>query len=210
MSRMSLFLTIIAALILAVVGCDKPVEVEEPEAAQAEAPEEITAELAGEPTQEEESMSIYNFSVDPIAGEATDLSEYKGQVMLIVNVASECGFTPQYEGLQELWERYQDRGLAVLGFPTNDFGGQEPGTNEEIAEFCTGTFGVDFPMYSKITVKGEETHPLYAHLVDETGEEVSWNFNKFLVNREGKVLRRFESKVEPLSEELVGAIEELL
>jgi glutathione peroxidase len=152
-------------------------------------------------------MSIFEYELETIAGQPTTLAEHRGKVMLLVNVASKCGFTRQYDGLQKLWETYRDQGLVVLGFPSNDFGGQEPGTNEEIAAFCTGNFGVDFPMYGKISVKGKERHPLYGHLVERTGEEVNWNFNKFLVDREGNVVRRFNSRVEPLSEELVSAVE---
>lgn len=211
MSKRSMIRYIVLSLVLVVAACDRGSELE---AAGPEAAELAVEDEAGEPgglvQNEEAKMSIYDFSVETISGEQVNLSEYAGEVLLVVNVASECGYTPQYEGLQELWTRYQEQGFAVLGFPTNDFGDQEPGTNEEIAAFCTGSFGVDFPMFAKITVKGEDKHPLYAHLIQETGEEVQWNFNKYLVDKEGKVLRWFESKVEPLSDEMIQAIEAIL
>lgn len=155
-------------------------------------------------------MSIYDHQVETITGEPTTLEEYRGNVMLIVNVASECGFTSQYEGLQSLWDTYGTKGLVVLGFPCNQFGGQEPGTEAEIQAFCTKNFGVEFPLFSKIHVKGADQHPLYAELTKATGEEVDWNFNKFLVDADGKVQRRFGGRVEPTSDALVGAIEGLL
>ncbi len=152
-------------------------------------------------------MSIYDFEVETIAGETTTIGEYEGKVLLFVNVASECGFTRQYEGLQNLWEKYGDDGLVVLGFPANNFMGQEPGTDEEIQAFCTGEFGVTFPMFSKISVKGGDQHPLYTHLTAQAGENISWNFNKILVGRDGEVIDHFGSRVEPESDELVTAIE---
>lgn len=155
-------------------------------------------------------MSIYDHQVETITGEPTTLEEYRGNVMLIVNVASECGFTSQYEGLQSLWDTYGTKGLVVLGFPCNQFGGQEPGTEAEIQAFCTKNFGVEFPLFSKIHVKGADQHPLYAELTKATGEEVDWNFNKFLIDADGKVQRRFGGRVEPTSDALVGAIEGLL
>ena len=154
-----------------------------------------------------EEMSIYEFEVEEITGESTTIGDYEGKVLLFVNVASECGFTRQYEGLQNLWEKYGDDGLVVLGFPANNFMGQEPGTDEEIQAFCTGEFGVTFPMFSKISVKGEDQHPLYTHLTAKADEEISWNFNKILVGRDGEVIEHFGSRVEPESDELVQAIE---
>ncbi len=147
-------------------------------------------------------------------GEAVSLASYRGSALLIVNTASRCGFTPQLEGLQTLWERYQDRGLVVLGFPCNDFGGQEPGTNEEIAAFCDGEYGVTFPLFDKVDIRGEAPHPLYATLQNETPEGISgpvrWNFTKFLVDPDGRVVARFDSAVEPLSDEVIAAIESVL
>jgi glutathione peroxidase len=140
------------------------------------------------------------------------LSEYKGKVILIVNVASKCGHTPQYEGLQKIYSEYQDQGLVVLGFPANNFRNQEPGTDQEIKEFCSLNYGVTFPMFSKISVKGDDIHPLYQFLTSEKTNpefagEISWNFNKFLIDRSGKIIARFESKDQPESEKVVAAIE---
>jgi glutathione peroxidase len=162
----------------------------------------------------ERAETVYQYELNSISGENISLSDYEGDLLLIVNTASECGFTPQYEGLQELYETYSDRGFKVLGFPANNFGGQEPGTDEEIAQFCQANYGVSFPMFSKVSVKGEDQHPLFAHLTsaqnpDFTGE-ISWNFEKFLVDRNGNVVRRFRSNVEPMSEELTNAVAENL
>jgi glutathione peroxidase len=175
---------------------------------------------SAEPTRDDPSLteaenepmseSLYDQHVFTITGQPLTLSEYRGKVLLFVNVASECGFTRQYTGLQELWDRYRDDGLVVLGFPANDFGGQEPGTDEEIQAFCSNQFGVTFPMFSKISVIGDGQHPLYRILTSETGADITWNFNKILVDRQGRVIRHFLSPVEPLSDELVGAIEEIL
>jgi glutathione peroxidase len=155
------------------------------------------------------AASVFDFTLTTIDGREQALSAFRGQVLLIVNVASECGFTPQYADLQTLSEKYAEQGLVVLGVPANEFGRQEPGTNAEIQEFCTTKFHVTFPMFEKIVVKGVGQHPLYHYLTEQDGE-VTWNFNKFLVSREGNVLRRFESSVEPLGAELTGAIEEAL
>ena len=157
--------------------------------------------------EQRKAMSIYDFEVQTITGQSTTLAQYEGEALLVVNVASECGFTPQYEGLQTLWERYGDDGLVVLGFPSNDFMGQEPGSDEEIQAFCTNEFGVTFPMFSRISVRGEEQHPLYTHLTAHTGEQISWNFNKILVSPAGEVVEHFGSRVEPLSQEIIEAIE---
>lgn len=161
--------------------------------------------------------AIYSIPVDPMeadaATSATTLAPYRGKVMLIVNVASKCGFTKQYEGLQTLNEKYGPRGLMVLGFPSNDFKGQEPGTEEEIVEFCQGRYGVDFPLFAKISVTGEDKAPLYKYLTEgdhPAKGEVGWNFNKFLVDREGNVVAHFESKVTPEDPLLVAQIEMLL
>lgn len=159
---------------------------------------------------EKKAMSLYDFEVQTITGQDATIGDYEGQVLLFVNVASECGFTPQYEGLQTLWEQYGDDGLVVLGFPANDFASQEPGTDEEIQAFCTGEFGVTFPMFSKISVRGEDQHPLYTHLTAHADEKISWNFNKILVDRNGEVIDHFGSRVEPRSDELVDAIESVL
>ena len=157
--------------------------------------------------------SIYDFSAESLDGQPAPLSAYRDKVVLIVNTASKCGFTPQYAGLEALWSRYRDRGLVVLGFPCNQFGAQEPGDAAEIASFCSLTYAVDFPMMGKVEVNGPGTHPLYAWLKHEkTGllgsEGVKWNFTKFLVNRTGQVVDRFAPTATPKS--LESAIEALL
>jgi glutathione peroxidase len=177
-----------------------------------------------------ETSSIFDVLVERIDGTATSLAEYKGKVLLIVNVASQCGFTPQYSALETLYERNRERGLVVCGFPANDFGAQEPGSNEEIQSFCQTSFGVKFPMYSKIVVTGDERHPLYNALVQSVPEtkgdtadlrkhlidfgveptappEVLWNFEKFLVGRDGKVVARFAPDIVPDDPMLRDAIE---
>ncbi len=146
--------------------------------------------------------TVHDFTLDSIDGEATSLGEYKGKVLLMVNVASRCGFTPQYKGLEALYRKYKDRGLVVMGFPANNFGAQEPGTDNEIKAFCSRNFDVTFPMFSKISVKGADTHPLYQYLTDKsahpkTGGEVPWNFTKFLADGDGKFIGRFAPDVEP-------------
>lgn len=140
---------------------------------------------------------------------------YKGKVVLLVNVASKCGYTPQYTGLQSLYAKYKDKGLVIIGVPANNFGAQEPGTNEEIATFCSRTYNVTFPMMSKVSVKGADTTPLYQYLTDKTanptvGGDVKWNFTKFLVSKDGKPVQRFEPGVKPDSPELAEAIEKAL
>jgi len=153
--------------------------------------------------------NVSNVTVKDIDGKDAALKTYAGKVLLIVNVASECGYTGQYAGLQALHEKMSAKGLAVLGFPCNDFGGQEPGSEAAIKTFCTQNFKVTFPMFSKVSVKGDAKHPLYAALQSSAGE-VGWNFEKFLVGKDGKVLKRFGSDVEPDSSELLAAIEEAL
>lgn len=142
------------------------------------------------------ASSIYDFKVNALDGQTIDFSKYKGKTLLIVNVASKCGYTPQYNDLQELHEKYGDK-VTILGFPSNDFGGQEPGTNLEIAEFCKANYGVSFQMFEKITVKGEEKHALYAFLKEKTSQEPTWNFCKYLVKPDGTV-KFYNSKVKPL------------
>ncbi|WP_020616837.1 glutathione peroxidase [Paenibacillus daejeonensis] len=158
-------------------------------------------------------MSIYDFTVTTIDGEITTLADYKGKVLLIVNTASACGLTPHYEGLQQLYDTYRDRGLAVLGFPCNQFAGQEPGTEAEIKSFCELKYNVSFPMFAKVDVKGEHAHPLFTHLLQEVPEpyrtgEIEWNFVKFLVDRDGQVVRQFSARTEPSA--LTDDIEALL
>jgi glutathione peroxidase len=152
---------------------------------------------------------FYDISVQSIDGKGYALSEYRGKVVLVVNTASECGFTPQYEGLEKLYDTYKDKGFVLLGMPCNQFGGQEPGTNAEIKAFCERRYGVSFPLLTKADVKGPNQHPLYKYLLNGSGKEgnVGWNFEKFLVNREGKVTGHFSSNVAPDDASLVKAIE---
>jgi len=160
-----------------------------------------------------EATSVYDFTVKRIDGTDESLGVYKGKVLLIVNVASQCGFTPQYEGLQKLYTDKKDAGLVVLGFPANDFKQQEPGTNEEIQRFCSGRFGVTFPMFEKVSVAGSDAHPLYKFLAKQPepiGIEPKWNFTKFLVDREGRVVANFDSRVKPDDPELMKKVNELL
>jgi glutathione peroxidase len=148
-----------------------------------------------------------------IDGTPQQLDAYKGKVVLIVNTASRCGLTPQYEALESLFRSYKDRGFVVLGFPANDFMGQEPGTNEEIARFCSERYSVSFPMFEKVGVKGEKAHPLFrqlASLPEPAGGEPSWNFTKYLVDREGRAVMRFEPRLRPNDEKVIAKIEELL
>jgi glutathione peroxidase len=161
------------------------------------------------------TQSIYPVELPRLNGKPESLSAYSGKVVLAVNVASRCGFTPQYAGLQALQDRYADRGFTVLGFPSNQFGRQEPGTAEQIQEFCRLNYGVTFPMFAKLDVKGNEQSPLYAILSespDDSGKagNVGWNFEKFLVGRDGRVVRRFRSRVKPEDPKVVEAIESLL
>ena len=157
---------------------------------------------------------VYSFTLNSIDGKPAPLADYKGKVVLMVNVASQCGYTPQYSALEAIYEKYKDQGFVILGFPANNFGAQEPGTNEEIKTFCTRKYSVTFPMYSKISVKGADQAPLYAYLTKETGPgitgEIKWNFTKFLVDRDGKVVQRFEPAVTPDSKEVTAAIEKQL
>ena len=156
--------------------------------------------------------SVYDFTMKTIDGHERKLSDYRGKVLLIVNVASKCGFTPQYEGLETLYRMYKSRGFVILGFPANNFLHQEPGTDAEIQAFCRTTYDVTFDLFSKISVKGDDIHPLYAYLTERSPVpgKITWNFNKFLVDREGHVVSRFDSKITPMSKELMGRVEALL
>jgi len=177
---------------------------------------------------------IYHFKVNQISGMEVSLNKYKGKVLLLVNVASKCGLTPQYEGLEMLYQLYQDQGLVVLGFPANEFLAQEPGTNEDIQQFCTMNFGVQFPMFQKIVVKGEGQHPLYSFLTETKPEatlkedsslmprlkekglltgkpnDIKWNFEKFLINRDGEISERFSPDIDPMDPLIVKAVEKAL
>ncbi|UYZ59454.1 glutathione peroxidase [Hymenobacter latericus] len=171
--------------------------------AMAETPAATTETAAARST-------VYDFTVTDINGKPVQLSQYKGKKLLIVNTASECGYTPQYKELEELYKKHGDR-VTVLGFPANNFGGQEPGSNEQIAAFCEKNYGVTFPLFSKVSVKGDDTAPLYKFLGDKskngyTDEKPTWNFCKYLINEQGQVIGFYPSKVKPMSEELVSAI----
>jgi glutathione peroxidase len=158
------------------------------------------------------ATSVHEFTMKTIDGKAVPLSQFKGQVMLVVNVASRCGYTPQYEGLEKLYETYKAQGFVIAGFPANNFGAQEPGTDAEIQTFCKSKYSVTFPMFSKISVAGPDKAPLYRFLTDTsahslTSGEIQWNFTKFLVDRDGKVIQRFEPDVEPMSRQVISAVE---
>lgn len=164
---------------------------------------------------DEKTPPVLNFTMNSLEGKPVDLSSYAGKVVMIVNTASKCGFTPQYKGLQALNEKYKDQGLAILGFPANDFGQQEPGTATEISTFCTKNYGVTFDMFDKVAVTGDNKTPLYKFLTDKDTDpqfpgEIGWNFEKFLIGRDGQILNRFKSAVKPESDEIKTAIESAL
>ena len=157
--------------------------------------------------------NIYDFSADSLGGKAVDLKKYSGKVLLIVNTASNCGFTPQYKGLEQVYQQFKDKGVEVLGFPCNQFGGQEPGAAEEIGAFCEKNYGVTFPLFAKIDVNGSDTHPLFKHLKNKApgllgSETIKWNFTKFLVKKDGTVFKRYAPQTEP--KDLMSDIEKLL
>src|SRR3954451_12436051 len=166
----------------------------------------VAAVLSGAPG----TGTVYEYSLKTIDGAAAPLSQYKGKVVMFVNVASQCGYTPQYAGLQDLYSHYKDRGFVIVGVPANNFGGQEPGTNEEIKTFCSRKYSVTFPMMSKVSVKGGDTVPLYQYLTSETGGDIKWNFTKILIGKDGKIIRRFEPAVTPDSDEVKQAVEQAL
>lgn len=173
------------------------------------------AQMSVSADEKDKEASPLDFRVQSIDGTEVDLDQYRGKAVLIVNVASKCGLTPQYKQLQALHEKYKDRGLAILGFPADNFMGQEPGTNDEIKSFCKKNYGVEFDMFSKISVAGEDIAPLYAFLISEEKNKpfagpIKWNFTKFLVNREGKVVARFEPRTKPDDASVVEAIEKAL
>lgn len=196
---------IAAGILLSLAACGAPnAPVAKPAAGDTNAPQTPA------PTPKENTMSLYDQKTRSLDGSPVDLSSYRGKVTLVVNVASACGYTPQYAGLEKLHTELKDRGFAVLGFPSNDFGGQEPGTAEQIREFCTTKYSVDFPMFSKVQTKaGEGQSPIYATL-GKGGSLPNWNFCKYLVGKDGSVLRFFPSKVAPDDKELRAAIEAAL
>ena len=159
-----------------------------------------------------QAQNIYDFKVEALSGGSIDFSDYKGKKIMIVNTASECGYTPQYEGLEKLYERYKNDNFVIVGFPANNFGGQEPGSNAEIASFCQKNYGVTFPMTAKVSIAGDDITPIYQYLIREAKklnveEPVKWNFTKFLIDEKGKLVKVFNYKVEPMSEEVISAIE---
>ncbi|HEX6852442.1 MAG TPA: glutathione peroxidase [Candidatus Polarisedimenticolaceae bacterium] len=169
----------------------------------------LAVALAATGAPPEKPMSFFDLNVRTLSGDAKSLADYKGKVVLVVNTASECGFTPQYAGLEKLWKEYRDKGVVVLGFPSNDFGGQEPGTAEEIRTFCEKKYAVTFPMFEKVVTKGAGQSPVYAFLTASQGEP-KWNFHKYLVGRDGRVRASFGSRTTPESDELRAAIESAL
>lgn len=172
-----------------------------------------SATVAAETTAQGKPVSLYDFKVKTIDGQDASLAAYKGKALLIVNTASKCGYTPQYAGLEALYEKYKDRGLVVLAFPSNDFGGQEPGSNAQIKTFCELKYKTTFPLFEKIDVKGDAAAPLYKYLTGlpgKQGGEISWNFNKFLVAPDGTVVEHFDSKVDPTSPALTQKLEQVL
>ena len=175
----------------------------------------LGADVVKAPTTMPATASPLDFSVKDIDGKDVNLADYRGKVVLIVNVASKCGFTPQYAGLEKLYETYKDRGFVILGFPANNFHQQEPGSNEQIKEFCTSKYNVTFPMMSKISVKGDDAHPLYKFLTEPATDgdfagPITWNFNKFLVDRNGNVIARFATKTTPQDANVIDAVEKAL
>ena len=159
--------------------------------------------------------SVYDYTLNSIEGQPAPFSAYKGKVLMVVNVASRCGYTPQYSALELIYEKFKDKGFVIVGVPANNFGAQEPGTDAEIKTFCTRKYNVQFPMMSKVSVKGSDTAPLYQYLTDakanpKTGGEIKWNFTKFLADRQGNIVARFEPEVTPDSPQVVSAIEQAL
>ena len=192
---------------------DKPTDVKPAEVKPADAkPAEPAKEPAKEPVKPADPF-VLGYTMKDIDGKDQKLDQYKGKVVLIVNVASKCGLTPQYKSLQKLFDEKKDKGLVILGFPANDFAGQEPGKDADIKSFCEKNYGVTFPIFSKIAVKGDEQHALYKQLAGQAkplGGDPSWNFTKFLVNREGKVVARFEPRIDPSDATLGKKLDELL
>lgn len=194
--KKTIILLMIIAVSISAYGCSKNSETK-------------TSSTMTEKTKD--TINISGITVKTMDGKEKLLSDYRGKVLLIVNVASKCGYTKQYDGLQKIYEQYKDKGFEILAFPCNDFGGQEPGTNEEIESFCKTNYNVSFTLFDKIKVLGGEKSPLYTKLINfEPAGDISWNFEKFLVDKNGNVVGRYKSKVKPESEELTGAIEKLI
>jgi glutathione peroxidase len=175
----------------------------------------LSSRASGNLDSGEKMSSIYDFTLKDIDHKEVNLGQYRGKVVLVVNVASRCGYTPQYEGLQKVYLKFKDRGFVILGFPANNFMAQEPGTDEEIKTFCSTKYNVTFPIFSKISVKGDDIHPLYKFLTSKEtnpdfGGDIKWNFSKFLLDKNGKIIARFEPKVTPESDPMIQAIEKAL
>jgi len=170
----------------------------------------VTGAFAAEPAGDGACSALLDRKVLNLQDEAVPLCQFSGKVLLVVNTASQCGYTPQYEGLEKLYRRYRDRGLVVLGFPANDFGGQEPGSNKQIAEFCQVNYGVSFPVFAKTSVVGPNADPMFRELAAKTGSAPRWNFHKYLVDRNGVPVASFATQVEPLDPKLTREIERLI
>lgn len=201
------------ALALGIIAACSPGYVSVPPSAQARSPESLAVTSdEGRIVMAAQTGSVYDFTLNDIDGKPVSLSQFRGKVLMVVNTASFCGNTPQYEGLQTMYERYQSKGFEILAFPANNFGRQEPGTNEEIKTFCYTKYSLTFPLFSKISVKGEDKHPLYRYLTEQSPfpGEVEWNFQKYLVDRTGNVIARYHHRTKPLSDEVVRDVERTL
>lgn len=172
----------------------------------------LTAVMSAQENKKMTDAPFYSFTMKTLEGKDRSLAEYKGKVVMVVNTASFCGYTPQYKDLETLYKQYKEKGFVIIGFPANNFGKQEPGTDKDIATFCERNYGVSFPMFSKISVKGDDIHPLYKYLTTETRfkEDISWNFTKFIVDKNGVVVAKYASKVKPTEKEVTSKIDELL
>lgn len=196
-------LVLITLLLLVASGCGKKADTADNSEAE---------ELTKNESTQEATVDYRTIPFQTISGEPTSLADFDGQVILLVNVASKCGYTPQYTDLEKLYQSFKEGGLVVIGFPANNFGEQEPGSNEEILKFCTSTFQVTFPLMAKVSVLGDDKHPLFVELTErsQVPGEIKWNFSKMLLDRKGALIARYDSGVEPMSDELVGAIKKLL
>lgn len=216
-----LLIAALCALLLTMIACEQEPEADsdpaddqvvDPDAAPPVAePHEIPTMPGDENLLGPEPLGIHRFTMERIDGTPQPLADYQGKVLLVVNTASKCGNTPQYAKLQDLYEKYQERGLVVLGFPANNFGNQEPGSDSDIAAFCEANYGVTFPMFSKISVKGDDQHALYAWLTEQTGgDPIGWNFEKFLIGPDGQIIDRYAPRTQPDSDDVVTDIEQHL
>ena len=202
-------------LALSMAACAQGVKVTKKTTQPTPTPAPVPAPSMKVQPKDKKMTSIYDFTMQSIDGKEVKLSDYRGKTVMIVNVASRCGYTPQYDGLEQTYEKYKDKGFVILGFPANNFGAQEPGSNQDIKEFCRLNYGVTFPMFAKLSVKGADQHPLYAYLTSkdtnpEFGGDVTWNFNKFLIGKDCIVVARFPSSDEPTGDKITKAIEQNL